>query len=153
MKSYPQVQVQLYDISDDADRKSGEAYLKWIWSESPVFKKQHQELHIWSAGGDGTFKGVMDVCLRLGIDLTSPKLFFSVIPCQFLNGWTKESSSPVCFPFLYSRDRKRSVASRRLGSHDLSSRRWRSAPREAEQTRGGPSQWSCGEDRRLGDQN
>jgi hypothetical protein len=97
MRSYPQVQVQLYDITDDADRKSGEAYLKWIWSESPVFKKQHQELHIWSAGGDGTFKGVMDICLRLGIDLTSPLLFFSVIPCEFLNGWTKKSSSSVRF--------------------------------------------------------
>jgi len=83
MKSYPQVQVQLYDITNDADRKAGEAYLQWIWNESPVFKEQHQELHIWSAGGDGTFKGVLDICLSLGIDLTSPLLYFSVIPCEF----------------------------------------------------------------------
>lgn len=79
LKSFPQVQVQIYDVTDEADRTAGEEYLRWIWCESPVFKESHQELHVWSAGGDGTFKSVLDICLRLGIDLESPLLFFSVM--------------------------------------------------------------------------
>lgn len=87
MKSFPMVQVQLYDITNDSDRKLGMDYLKWIWYHSPVFREHHQELHIWSAGGDGTFKSVLDICLGLGIDLTSPVLFFSVIPCERSTGF------------------------------------------------------------------
>ncbi|KAI9018971.1 ATP-NAD kinase-like domain-containing protein [Hyaloraphidium curvatum] len=80
LRHFPQVQVQLYDITDETDRRAGENYLRWIWEESPVFRAAHQELHCWSAGGDGTFKSVIEVCIGLGIDITSPVVFFSAIP-------------------------------------------------------------------------
>lgn len=80
LKSHPQAQIQLYDLTDPVDRKTGEDYLRWIWFHSPVFKELHQELHIWSAGGDGTFKAVIDICRGIGIDVTAPVVFFSAIP-------------------------------------------------------------------------
>ncbi|KAJ3011833.1 hypothetical protein HKX48_006630 [Thoreauomyces humboldtii] len=77
MRDHPHVQVQLYDFLDEADRSSGLKYLTLLLDK----QKSLQELHVWSAGGDGTLMGVVEGMIEMGIDVSDdPRVLFSVIP-------------------------------------------------------------------------
>ncbi|TPX54922.1 diacylglycerol kinase (ATP) [Powellomyces hirtus] len=77
MRDHPHVQVQLYDFLDESDRSAGLKYLNLLLSKQKTLK----ELHVWSAGGDGTLMGVVEGMIEMGIDVADdPRVLFSVIP-------------------------------------------------------------------------
>ncbi|KAJ3173547.1 hypothetical protein HDU88_002633 [Geranomyces variabilis] len=77
VRAEPHVQVQLYDFLDEADRSSGLKYLNLLLNK----QKSLKELHVWSAGGDGTLMGVVEGMIEMGIDVADdPRILFSVIP-------------------------------------------------------------------------
>ncbi|TPX71926.1 diacylglycerol kinase (ATP) [Spizellomyces sp. 'palustris'] len=76
MRDQPHVQVQLYDFLDAEDRSAGLKYLHLIVTK----QKSLKQIHVWSAGGDGTLMGVLEGMLDMGIDVNDPRILFSVIP-------------------------------------------------------------------------
>jgi len=73
LKKHPLVQVEMYDLLDACDRNAGVTYLKHILVQDNVV-----QVVIASAGGDGTFVGILDVLLKNGIDIDDRRLHFTV---------------------------------------------------------------------------
>ncbi|KAI9094699.1 ATP-NAD kinase-like domain-containing protein [Phlyctochytrium arcticum] len=76
MRDQPHVQVQLYDFLDLDDRNAGLKYLYLLVKK----QKSLKEVHVWSAGGDGTLMGVVECMMEMEIDIHDPRVLFSVIP-------------------------------------------------------------------------
>ncbi|RKP04089.1 hypothetical protein CXG81DRAFT_5581, partial [Caulochytrium protostelioides] len=82
LKNNPFVQVQIYNFLDEVDRNAGIRYLRTLQlaSAGPNNYLKIDQLHVWSAGGDGTFMGVISGLIRNEIDITDERLLFCVIP-------------------------------------------------------------------------
>ncbi|KAI7906389.1 ATP-NAD kinase-like domain-containing protein, partial [Cokeromyces recurvatus] len=100
LRRFPQVQVEIHDILNDEDRNNGikniqlvECKLKFNQippieqnevdinnDENPTLSKgvQTRQIHVWSAGGDGTVMSVFELLVAHKIDLGL--VFFSCIP-------------------------------------------------------------------------
>ncbi|OZJ05419.1 hypothetical protein BZG36_01658 [Bifiguratus adelaidae] len=90
LKDAPEVEVQIYNILDEAEREKGFSALKvvekMLEKHRPPFSKsdvigdaaRQRQIHVWSAGGDGTVMTVFDELVMHKVDLE--KIFFSCIP-------------------------------------------------------------------------
>jgi len=76
LRTRPHVQVQIYNFIDDAERSAGLKYLRLLLSKPWDIK----EVHVWSAGGDGTLMGVVEGMVATGIDVKDERVRFSVVP-------------------------------------------------------------------------
>lgn len=79
LKNYPNVQVQIYDFLDYSEKKNGYNYIQFLM-KSHAEKSVAEKILVVSAGGDGTFMGVLEDLIEVGIDVCDPRIFFSVIP-------------------------------------------------------------------------
>ncbi|RKP37933.1 ATP-NAD kinase-like domain-containing protein [Dimargaris cristalligena] len=124
LKSNHNVQIQWYNLFDEPEKQKGISYLLWLQkaqarvdklrsAASPPSHSTHPsrtnrptsqdtclrpiEIHIWSAGGDGTVMTVYDHLHQAGIDFS--KVYFSCIPFGTGNdfsqalGWGKTVES------------------------------------------------------------
>ncbi|RUP45046.1 ATP-NAD kinase-like domain-containing protein [Jimgerdemannia flammicorona] len=90
LKDIPEVQMQIFNVLDDEDREKGFAALKAaekiIEEEGPIMPESNEigeaakkrQIHVWSAGGDGTVMSVFEEMVKHQIDMN--KVFFSCIP-------------------------------------------------------------------------
>ncbi|KAJ2964703.1 hypothetical protein NQZ79_g481 [Umbelopsis isabellina] len=91
LKEAPEVQMQIYNILDDKDRELGFEMLKLVEGmaergelmpvpeDSKIGKTaRRRQLHVWSAGGDGTVMSVFEelVAHKVNLDI----VYFSCIP-------------------------------------------------------------------------
>ncbi|KAI8577290.1 hypothetical protein K450DRAFT_252474 [Umbelopsis ramanniana AG] len=91
LKQAPEVQVQIYNILDDKDRELGFEMLKLVEGMAerdelmPVPENskigttaRRRQIHVWSAGGDGTVMSVFEelVSHKVNLDI----VYFSCIP-------------------------------------------------------------------------
>jgi len=76
LRTKPHVQVQIYNFIDDAERSAGLKYLRLLLNKPWDIK----EVHVWSAGGDGTLMGVVEGMVSTGIDVKDPRVRFCVVP-------------------------------------------------------------------------
>ncbi|GAB5587456.1 hypothetical protein Unana1_02356 [Umbelopsis nana] len=91
LKQAPEVQVQIYNILDDKDRELGFEMLKLVEAmaerdelmpvpqNSKIGKTaRRRQIHVWSAGGDGTVMSVFEelVAHKVNLDI----VYFSCIP-------------------------------------------------------------------------
>ena len=72
VKTAPYVQIQIFDLTDVAESETGFSLLESTYKHFPDVK-----ILLWSAGGDGTFVGILDRLRHAGIDISSERLGFS----------------------------------------------------------------------------
>lgn len=102
LKSHPRVQVQIYNILSEMEKSQAISYIRYLLlvppPDCPEAVSQHKhvkELHILSAGGDGTFMAVLECVAEAGIDVEDKRVLFSAIPLGTGNdlsqmlGWGK----------------------------------------------------------------
>ncbi|KAI9227404.1 MAG: ATP-NAD kinase-like domain-containing protein [Piptocephalis tieghemiana] len=78
LKESPEVQIQIYNILDQTSREEGMRLLKYILHRRAG--EAECEVHVWSAGGDGTVTSVLDLLLDPHWDIDPSEVFFSCIP-------------------------------------------------------------------------
>ncbi|RUS13820.1 ATP-NAD kinase-like domain-containing protein, partial [Endogone sp. FLAS-F59071] len=89
LKEIPEVQMQVYNVLDDEDRERGFATLKAaerIIEEGSTVPESNEigevaktrQIHVWSAGGDGTVMSVFEELVKYNVDMD--KVYFSCIP-------------------------------------------------------------------------
>ncbi|KAJ3049640.1 hypothetical protein HK097_009390, partial [Rhizophlyctis rosea] len=76
LRDRPHVQVQIYNFLSDKERSAGLKYLRLLLRKPWDIK----QVHVWSAGGDGTLMGVVEGMISTGIDVNDDRIFFSVVP-------------------------------------------------------------------------
>ncbi|KAJ3150410.1 hypothetical protein HDU89_003191 [Geranomyces variabilis] len=77
LRSQPEVQVTIVNLMDVDDRNKG---LRYFQAMQETDRIDIQRLHVWSAGGDGTFMWVLEELMAIKADLHDPRLSFSTIP-------------------------------------------------------------------------
>ncbi|KAI8909290.1 ATP-NAD kinase-like domain-containing protein [Powellomyces hirtus] len=77
LRSRPEVQVTISNLMDVDDRQKG---LRYFQAMQETDRIDIQQLHVWSAGGDGTFMWVLEELMGIKADLHDPRLTFCAIP-------------------------------------------------------------------------
>lgn len=100
LRRFPQIQVEIHNILDDQERELGIKNIKLVHTTASLGKlppvippnpeesnpavgrisdaAQSRQIHVWSAGGDGTVMSVFELLVSNKIDLDL--IFFSCIP-------------------------------------------------------------------------
>ncbi|KAJ3002760.1 hypothetical protein HKX48_002120 [Thoreauomyces humboldtii] len=76
-RSRPDVQVTICNLMDVEDRSKG---LRYFHAMQLTRRIDIKRLHVWSAGGDGTFMWVIEELMKLKVDLQDRRLSFCTIP-------------------------------------------------------------------------
>lgn len=82
LKNMEWVQVQMFDLTNESDADRGFAYL-WELVEGNNQENQENENTLFliaSAGGDGSFVGVINKLMNMGIDIQEENIYFTVFP-------------------------------------------------------------------------
>ncbi|KAJ3011218.1 hypothetical protein HKX48_006968 [Thoreauomyces humboldtii] len=77
MRSRPDVQVTMCNLMEPEDRNKGLRYFQAMQTTDRI---DIQRLHVWSAGGDGTFMWVLEELMALNVNMHDPRLSFCTIP-------------------------------------------------------------------------
>lgn len=77
IRTRPDVQISMFNINNEDDRNAGIIYLKILQLTRRIIVEQ---IHVWSAGGDGTFMWSIDEICAAGVEIDDPRLHFSLIP-------------------------------------------------------------------------
>lgn len=72
LKSEPHVQLQIFDLTDPLESETGLRLLERTYKHFPDVK-----ILLWSAGGDGTFVGLLDHLRSTGINISEDRIGFS----------------------------------------------------------------------------
>ncbi len=71
LKNHPNVQVQMYDLLDEKESDAGYEFVKDIYNNG------QGKILVASAGGDGTFVGILDKLMNMGVKADDPRLAFT----------------------------------------------------------------------------
>lgn len=73
LKKRNDIQVQLYQLGTDE-------FTRGIQFVKDMYHSTTAEIHIWSAGGDGTLTSIIESSLNSNLKVSDPRLVFSVMP-------------------------------------------------------------------------